>query len=239
MKKIAAAFSLALLVTGSSAIIAAKPAARAAAKAWDDTFTLTAEGNTVMGNPNAPVRLVEFISYTCGHCAQFSVDSNEELRTGMVRKGEVAVELRPVIRVDIDIVPSLLAICGPKEKHFGNSHAILAAQGQWFKEPSDPTYKERWGATPADRINQVIARDLGLYAIMQQRGYTEAELDACMADKAQTERLTKVTNEAFGPLGVTGTPSFLINGKLQSVYGWASLKPLLASALPRTGTKRP
>jgi len=58
----------------SAAPLIAKPAAKprpaaTAAVKWDLRTTRTAEGNHLIGNPAAKVRLVEFISYTCDHCA--------------------------------------------------------------------------------------------------------------------------------------------------------------------------
>ena len=65
---------------------------------------------------------------------------------------------------------------------------------------------------------------------MLGRGYTPAQLDRCLADKALGDRLANQTKDASERIGVQGTPSFLINGKLQAVYDWPALKPLLANA---------
>ena len=83
MKKIVAAISLGLLVFGAQSSVSAKPlpkrssAKKAAApvlRAWDRTVNLTADGFPVLGNPAARVKLVEFISYTCPHCADFNAE---------------------------------------------------------------------------------------------------------------------------------------------------------------------
>ena len=242
MKKIVAALSLGLLVLGAQSAVSAQPVAKSrtaksSARAWDQMVTLTKDGFPVLGNPAAKVKLVEFISYTCPHCADFNAESHDQLRGGMVRKGSVSVELRPYLRNEIDMLPSLLALCGTKDKFFGNNDALLAAQKVWFKEPADPGYKARWQAAEGDKIAQrkVVAKDLGLYTVMQARGFSVASIGACLADQKLADRLIAHTDTASSKIGVVGTPSFLINDKLQEFYGWPELSAALTAAT--AGTK--
>ena len=74
-----------------------------------------------------------------------------------------------------------------------------------------------------------MAKDLGLYQLMLARGYTAAAVDACLADQAKLDWLTKQTDYAGTTLKVIGTPSFLINGTLQEVYDWPSLRTVIAA----------
>ena len=239
-KTIFAALTLGLLALGATAPAAGKPVSRhkpasavPAGKQWDQTVTMTADGFPVLGNPAAPVKLTEFISYTCSHCAEFSKQSKLPLNSALVRQGKVSLELRPFLRSAVDETPSLLALCGPQSKYFANSSALLAAQTSWFKPPADPDYAKRWAtleAKPAEQ-RRMIAADLGLYKIMIARGYTAAELDTCLNDQAKLDLLTKQTEYAGTTLKVIGTPSFMIDGKLQEIYGWPELEPRLVAAL--------
>ena len=239
-KTIFAALTLGLLALGATAPAAGKPAIRhkpaatvPAAKQWDQTVTMTPDGFPVLGNPAAAVKLVEFISYTCSHCADFSKESKVPLNSGLVRQGKVSLELRPFLRSAVDETPSLLALCGPQSKYFANSAALLAAQSAWFKPPADPDYAKRWAtleAKPAEQ-RRMIAADLGLYKIMLARGYTSAELDSCLNDQAKLDMLIKQTEYAGNTLKVIGTPSFMIDGKLQEIYGWPELKPRLVTVV--------
>ncbi len=199
-------------------------------RAWDSLASATPAGNPVLGNQAAPVRLVEFISYTCGHCAQYDIDAKAPLRSGLVRQGKVAVEVRPFFRNPIDISATLLALCGPDQRFFANHDAILAAQAEWFKQPSNPDAKARWANPDFGAQMKAIAEDLGLYRIMLAQGYQAAELDQCLADQSLASNHAEATEKAMSETGVTGTPSFLINGKLQEVHGWDELRPLLEAA---------
>ena len=243
-KTIAALLTAGMLTIGMQSAAVAKPAARhhtAPVLRWDRTITMTADGFPVMGNLDAPVKVVEFISYTCNHCADFSRESKVPLSAGLVRQGMVSVELRPFIRISIDEVPSLLALCGTKEQYFANSSALLAMQKTWFKAPADPGYEARWRALeskPAER-RLVVAKDMGLDKLMVARGYTSAAINACLSDSAKLAWLQKQTDYAGTTIGVTGTPSFMIDGVLQNVYGWAELAPLInaAVAIKKTAAK--
>lgn len=244
MKKTFALLTTGLLITALSAQAPAKPAprrAKAAAAApalpagprWDQTITLSEQGFPVMGNPAAQVKVVEFISMTCPHCADFAQESKLPLAQGLVRQGKVSVEMRPFIRVALDEVPSLLAVCGDKSRYFGNEAAILGAQKSWFKKPADPGYAARWEALESNKPAQrkAVAQDLGLYKFMLARGYTAKQLDACLADDARLKWLNDQTTYASTAIGVDGTPSFTINGVLQPVYAWEPLKPRIDAAL--------
>ena len=243
MKSVFSALAVGLLTLSVQSPVSAKPvpprtvrhspAPLPAGKQWDQTVTMTAQGFPVLGNPNAPVKMIEFISYTCSHCAEFSKESKLPLNSTLVRQGKISLELRPFLRTPIDETPSLLALCGPQSKYFVNSTALLAAQSTWFKPPADPDYAKRWAtleSKPAEQ-RRMIAADLGLYKIMTARGYSPAELDTCLNDQAKLDLLTKQTEYAGTTIKVIGTPSFMINGKLQEIYGWPELEPRLKSAL--------
>ena len=55
-----------------------------AGKSWSQTVVKTPEGGYLMGNPDAPIKLVEYGSLTCSHCADFSNESHEELSRDFV-----------------------------------------------------------------------------------------------------------------------------------------------------------
>src|SRR5438128_1991328 len=63
---------------------------------WTQIVARTADGGYLMGNPNAPVKLVEYGSITCPHCAHFS-ETSGPLRDTYVRSGQVSYEFRPLL----------------------------------------------------------------------------------------------------------------------------------------------
>ena len=123
---VAVAFALSLSACGhkegggngsapSAAPVAGAPAP--AGKQWVDVVTETPEGGFAMGNPDAPLKVVEFGSFTCPHCAEFAEKSSAELRT-MVNSGKLNFEFRNYVRDPLDMSMGLIARCGGAEPFF-------------------------------------------------------------------------------------------------------------------------
>jgi protein-disulfide isomerase len=202
----------------------------AAAKAnWNNTVALTPVGSHVLGNPAAKVRLTEYVSYTCPHCAEFEVESSAALRLGYVHGGRLTIEVRHVVRNPIDLTAALLSNCSPKERFFLNHAAFLRSQSRWMAIAARATKAQqaRWTSGPLPQRTRAIAGDLGFYAIMTGRGYDRMTIDRCLSDQAMATRLanqSKLADEA----GVHATPSFALDGMLlAATHDWALLRPQL------------
>ncbi|KUR72940.1 protein-disulfide isomerase [Novosphingobium fuchskuhlense] len=213
---------------------ATKPAAPAPKVNWNNVVVRTPLDSHLLGNPDAPVKLVEYISYTCPHCAHFEEESDAQLRIGFIATGKGSIEVRSFLRDPIDLTVALLTHCGPASKFFGNHSAFLRHQTTWMAPLASLTeaQKARWSNTDFGARTRAIASDLGLYSLMEARGYGRVELDRCLADKGLADRLAKNTKEAGQKDFVNGTPSFLLNGvPLSGTYSWATLKPQLEARL--------
>lgn len=224
--------AVALATAAPSAI--AKPAVHAQAANWIGKVTRTADDGYLLGNPAAPIKLVAYISYTCSHCAEFEAQALAPLGIGMIGPGKGSYEVRPFLRNGLDVMASLLAECGPPSKFFGNTQVLLAKQREWLEPVGKLTeaQKSRWENPDFATKMRAIAADLGLYTIMEQRGYSRPELDRCLADKPLADRIAKHTQDATDKDFVQGTPTFLVNGvPLAATYSWETLKPQLDARL--------
>mgnify|MGYP002148510757 CR=1 FL=1 len=130
----------------------------------------------------------------------------------------------------IDKAVALIAYCGPPAKFFGNTAQLLRFQHDWLRSPTR-AQAERWSDPDWNKRAQAMADDLGLYAMMAQRGFTRADLNKCLADEALVAELQKGTENAFYNEGVRGTPAFELNGELLPVNTWPALREVLAAAL--------
>ena len=228
---------LAHLVTRLSILAAAavlsigagKPAAQASAQSahanWLATIAVTPAGSHTLGNPAAPVKLVEYVSYTCPHCAHFQRQSDAPLRITYLQPGKVQVEVRHLVRDPIDMTVAMLTNCGAPSKFFANHNLFLQGQDRWIgaAETASEAQKARWSTGDKASRMRAIASDFGFYAMMEQRGYDRPTVDRCLADEAMAKRLAAQTAGAQD-LGVPGTPGFLLNGLLLAgTYDWQSL----------------
>lgn len=232
-KPLFAALAFALAIAAPAALLDAKPAA--AARDWRTTIAVTAEGNAVMGNPAAPLKLVEYVSYACSHCADFAAQSRARLEGDWVKTGLVSVERRSTVLENqpFALVAALVVQCGAPARWFANGDAMLTAQPKWLPKVLDPALQQKWNAQPADRYAVTMARDLGFYELMQGRGYTAAQTEACLTDQARIQSILQTTSYGFATIGIAGTPSLLINDSLLSFFDWPNLEGLIEAMLPQ------
>ncbi len=203
------------------ALIAAAPATD-----WSQVARPTAKGAYVFGNPAAPVKLVEYGSYTCSHCADFANESAPVLKGQMIKAGKVSLEYRHLIRDPADLGAAILARCaGPRG--FGAAHAmVFATQATWL--PKVAAYQQvnpSIDQQPLVKQARLYADAGGLTAAMRTRGLTPRQINACFADKAGIDRITAMTSDA--PVEVRSTPTFYLDGELQQPMGWSQFEPVL------------
>lgn len=111
---------------------------------WNSVVTRQPSGAYLIGNPAAKVKLIEYLSYTCPHCAEFVEQSTPVLRAQMVKSGSVSVELRNAIRDQIDLSAALLARCAGPDGVAGATEAMFQEQSRWF--PRAYSYQQLNGA---------------------------------------------------------------------------------------------
>jgi protein-disulfide isomerase len=220
---------LALLLCAivSPGAAAARAPAHRAAHQWATSVLVSPAGGHLYGNPAAKVKLVEYISYTCPHCARFEAQSTAPLWQTYLPRGNVSVEVRHLVRDPIDMAAAALANCGAPAKFYGNHAMFMSQQPHWAAPlgTSSEAQRKRWteGALPARM--KAIATDFGFYAMMQGQGYTRAQVDACLVDGAMLKRLAAQTQEA-DRLGINATPGLMLDGTpLAGTYDWAALQP--------------
>ncbi|MES2753124.1 MAG: thioredoxin domain-containing protein [Pseudomonadota bacterium] len=205
-------------------------AAPGPARDWRSVVATTPAGSFTVGNPLARIKLVEYLSFTCAHCAHFVRDSKAALHDTLVRNGSVQVETRAAMRDPFDVAAWSVARCGGPRQFHRLATAIFAAQDDWTKRGSAWAQANLAGlnALPPRRQIRAIADRSGLSAIGARAGVTSAALTACLASDVQLKQLTALTDAAFAK--IAGTPGFEINGTLAPGADWASLEPQIRAA---------
>ena len=211
------------------AVVAAVPAP--AGQSWSEVAAVTPEGGIVEGNPNAPIKLVEYASHTCSHCADFAAQAAEPLRTKYIESGKVSYEIRNQIHDPIDLTFAVLARCaGPEAFHafaeqgWGNL-ANMFAQVQ----ANEAALQAASAATGAARFDGV-ANAAGLYDFFAQRGVSRDQAKACLAKEETATKIAADSEKQSTDLNVTGTPTFFVNGKNVGTLDWKGLEPILQRA---------
>lgn len=204
------ALMLSLLGLAGPAAAQSRPAA---APNYTKMVTITPKGAFVLGNPRAKVRLVEYLSYTCSHCAHFAEEAFGPLKRDYIAKGLVALELRNLIRDQFDLTAALLARCGGPSRVFQLTEDMLARQEVWVAEGQVVVIRQeaQWKSMPLVRQLQTLAKGSGLLQMAQARGLAPAQANACLASEQMNKTLLAMTKDAVENRKINSTPSFLIN----------------------------
>ena len=194
---------------------------------WTTVVSATPEGGFVMGNPNAPVKLIEFASMTCPHCAAFAREGSERLRDVYVRSGQVSFEFRNFVLNPLDAAASLVTRCQGPSAFFRLTEQVFAEQESWTHNLSDEE-QEQIAQLPEPQQVAGWIRAAELDTFFRQRGVPEARLNQCLANRQELQRLATMQSQAAQQYQVPGTPAFVINGRLvPDVTTWEQLEPVL------------
>jgi len=198
-------------------------------KSWTDIVEKTEEGGYRMGNPDAPIKLVEFGALSCSHCAHFSEEASAEIAEDFVASGRVNFELRHFILNPYDIAASLLATCGTKEAVIPLSEQFWAWQPNMFQnvQNAGEAQLQAIDSQPPGQRFASFARVTGMDEFFAARGIAADQGAACLADSDKVTEMVDRTRQASEEFGITGTPAFLINGQNAEVNTWPEIKTRL------------
>ena len=199
---------------------------------WEATVVETPEGGFLMGNPNAAIKLVEYGSRTCPHCAKFSADSSGLLKA-YVASGKVSYEFRDFPIHAPDLAAILLGRCGGPAPYFTILEQMMAAQTEMLpkieKLPADVQQKLS-AMSPVEQAAQ-WADLLGYRDFVQQRGVSAEAAKTCLADTRAIDKIGKSLASADAQYKITGTPTFILNGGvLSDVNEWNGVERALKAA---------
>jgi protein-disulfide isomerase len=218
----------------STPVADAKPPA---GQNWTDVVAKTPEGGYVQGNPNAPIKLVEYGSRNCPVCGAFAAQGVEPLRQKYISTGKVSYEFRDfLVHGAPDFAAALLNQCVPTESFFNVLDQLFANQEQFAERTEalirgNPQLAQQLQSLPAPQAAAGFADALGMVEFMKQRGVPEAKARACLADQKAIDSIAKVNADAVNVYNAQGTPTFFINGKMvPNAASWGALEPALQAA---------
>lgn len=206
-----------------------EPIAPPAGSDWTQVVEATADGGYRMGNPNAPVKLLEFGSFGCPHCAHFEAEASEPLKNQYIKSGRVSWEFRSFMLFPADPAITLLVQCNGPQPYFLLKEQIYATQADWTQRMQQAM--DRFAQLPPQQRLKPMIEAGGLDVFFRQRGVPQAKLEACLNDTATLERAIAVSQRGIEDFDVRGTPSFYINGSKLSGGSWAEVEPDIKRAL--------
>ena len=235
---VAAPLALALAACGSDEQAAEGPptgepiahVAPPAGTSWAETATVTPEDGYRIGNPDAPLKLVEYASHTCPACAAFSTSGAAALDR-YVETGVVSYEIRNQVHNALDLTLAMLARCGEPATFHPLANQVWANLPEVMNraQQNEAALNQAMQAQDNTRF-QRIADAAGLLDFFAARGISRDQAMQCLADPALGEAILERSSSQSEELDVTGTPTFFLNGRKLEETHWEALEPILQNA---------
>jgi protein-disulfide isomerase len=183
-----------LSLTATSAMAAAAPP------------TAPSPGEMSLGNPKAPITVVEYASVGCPHCAVWANEVFPVFKQKYVDTGQVRFVLREMLTGNGALAAAgfLTARCVAPDKYFEVVDGVFAGQDDLAKEGVEALAK-----------------------IAEKAGLTRAKFDACLQDQGALQALESRTEADAKAHGVNGTPTFFVGS--QRLDGEQTLEDLDAA----------
>ncbi len=145
----------------------------------------------MLGQPDAPITIIEYASMSCPHCAHFATEVMPKLKEKWIDTGKTKLILRPYPLDEVALRAEMVARCAPPERYFPLVETLFETQDKW-----------------------VVAKDwrAALAGIARLAGIGQKEFDACLGNKALEDQIAGSRLVAAQQLGVQATPTFFVNG---------------------------
>ena len=145
-----------------------------------------------LGDPNAKVKIVEYMSMTCSHCADFHNKTFDEIKTKYIDTGKIYFVLREFPLDPLAAAGFMLARNAPGGKYFEVVSYLFKTQREW--------------AFVEDPLS-------GLRNVSKQFGYSPATFEATLTDQKLLDAITQIRAKASESFKVNSTPTFFVNGR--------------------------
>jgi protein-disulfide isomerase len=168
-------------------------------------------GERVLGDPNAPVTMIEYASLTCPHCAQFHNEVLPDLKERYIETGKVRLIYRDFPLDEAALMAAALAHCAGPDRYFGFLDVLFQTQSGWAR---------------ADDYLGALKK-LGKLG-----GMSDEQMDQCLSDDELTNGILQTRLDGQNEHQVSSTPTLVINGEVyagsRSIEGLgAVIDPLL------------
>jgi protein-disulfide isomerase len=179
---------IAFYLVSPKAVEAAAPRAQLAGAQAGLSIT---KDDRILGNPDAPITIIEYASLTCPHCAHFTNEVLPELKKKWIDTGKAKLVLREFPLDEPALRAAMIARCAPPDRFYAYVDALFATQDKWVM---------------AKDYREALAR------IVKLGGMRQDEFDNCLKNTNLENKILEERLAASKELDVNSTPTFFING---------------------------
>jgi protein-disulfide isomerase len=156
-----------------------------------------APADRTMGNPSSKVVLIEYAAPSCPVCAAFGAQSFPLLKAKYIDTKKIYYVFRVFPLRPDDGSAEKIARCLPEDKYFSFIDLLFKNQPKWDVE---------YGVQAPEGVHE------GLVLLGRIAGMSREQVDQCMVNKAEDDRINKVSADGEARYSITGTPTFILNG---------------------------
>lgn len=150
-----------------------------------------------LGNRNSKVVLIEYGAPSCPVCAAFNAQTFPQIRAKYIDTGKVFYVFRMFPLRSDDGMAEKIARCLPEDKYLTFIDLLFKNQPKWDVE---------FGVQSPEGVHA------GLVQVGRIAGMSAEQVDQCMANKAEDDRINKVASDGEARYGINATPTFILNG---------------------------
>ena len=149
-------------------------------------------GDMALGDPDAPVTVIEYFSLTCPACRHFHLTIYKRLKPDYVDSGKVRFVWRDYPLNQPAVEAAILAHCAGRDRYFAFVDVLFQTFDDWA---GDRNYAEK------------------LAQIGELGGVSRDRFDACLADKALENGMFQSMAAGQAEYQISGTPTVIVNGE--------------------------
>ena len=203
----------------ANTITEAEPAAEGDVALYDGSQIEPINGDAInnpplpdrpMGGVNAAVTVIEYLSPTCPHCANFHMTALPQITTDYIDTGKIRFIARPFRRNVLDLAVFMVA----------------ESAGEQYNEVISAYMKTQnvWAASENPRQ--------AIFEVAEQFGFTQERFEEILTDEELLAALEATREQALNQFGLQGTPTFYINGdKFEGNYSYEGLSAAIEDRL--------
>ena len=173
------------------------------------------EDDYILGNPLAPVTIIEYASLTCPHCRTFHQTVLPRLKEEFITPGLARLVYRDFPLDQAAYAGAVIARCAPKERYFDMIGLMFETQPQW---------------TAVNDASQAVEE---LKTLAANAGLSPDAIAACLQDKDLGTKVVQRFQQGQQVYEISGTPSLIVNGKKVDGAGYEAMAEAIHNALGR------
>jgi protein-disulfide isomerase len=166
--------------------------------------------------------MFEYASMTCPHCARFQREMMPKLVHDYVDTGKLKIIFRDFPLDGAARLASALARCVPEDKYYSFLNLLFLNQDKWLADLNNDQH------VSADEVIEGLVQ-MGRFA-----GFSRDKVESCVGDQSTLAYIDQTQAEAQAKYGISGTPTFIINGELHDgEIKYEDLKKIIDAKLPK------